>query len=153
MTIAAWDKANVLGLEPVVKEWVGNCNGSDLGIETTVESLLSSLHSLAVGRTSKLFVLWIGEFPVGFIGVSTGKSPLGDQMIANEHFWYVRESVRGPGSLRLMRAAEKWAVEMGCSHMIMNASNLASDLHDQVCDIYAKTGYSKFETAYIKEVK
>ena len=153
MTIAIWDKANVSELRPVVDEWVASCNGKDLEITVNANALLAELHSLAVGRSSCLMVLMVGDLPVGFIGVRISKSPLSDQLIANEHFWYVRESVRGPGSIRLMKEAEAWARSMGCSHIIMNASNLASGLHDQVCDIYQRMGMSKFETAYIKEVK
>jgi GNAT superfamily N-acetyltransferase len=150
--ITTWNTNRVECLRPIVDEWVASCNGSLFGIQVHSDNLLAALFDLCFDTDSDLFVLEQKGVPVGFIGVRKEKSPLGGQMICNEHFWYVMESVRGTGSVRLLQAAEFWAERNGCSHFIMNASFLASDKHDRVCEHYMRRGMMKFETAYIKEV-
>jgi hypothetical protein len=54
--------------------------------------------------------------------------------------------------MRLLKAAKVLAKERGCSHFIMNASNLASDMHDKVCNFYKRLDMKKFETSFISEV-
>ena len=46
-----------------------------------------------------------------------------------------------------------WAKENGCSHIIMTASNLASEMYDKVCNLYQRMGMELFETSFIQEIK
>jgi len=89
------------------------------------------------------------ELPVGFIGVTMFQSPISVDRMATEHLWYVIPVYRGWGGIRLIKVAKAWARSQGCSHFIGNASMLASDLHDQVCELYEAMKMKKFETVYI----
>jgi len=88
---------------------------------------------------------------VGYMGITSYKSPLSSQRIANEHYWYVLPEYRR-ASIRLIKAAIEWTKTRGCSHLQMSASNFASELHDRVCGLYEAFKMKKFETAYIMEM-
>ena len=89
---------------------------------------------------------------VGILGIQIFKNPLGHELMANEHYWYVMKDYRGLSGIRLLKTGFKWAKDQGCTHFICNASNLASELHDGVCKLYKKMGMKHFETTYIMEV-
>ena len=144
-------KGNASGLESIASCWFEECNGETVGVNVSKQIFLESLQELIDGDTDELLVLE-DEEPIGLLGLTTFKSPLGNQIVANEHYWYVVPHRRGLASLRLIKEAEKWARERGCSHLIMSASNLASDLHDSVCSIYERLGMTKFETSYIRSI-
>lgn len=159
-------------LRPIALQWQESCNGGEMKIELDIETHLADLaylvksedadSSAALGMTC-LFLLLndkdspheISEAaisrgePVGYMGLKCFKSPLGNQLIANEHYLFVASEFRGFSTLQLIRAAREWARAKGCSHIIFNASNLASDLHDKVCQFYERLGMKKFETSYI----
>ena len=117
-----------------------------------MEKHLADLQDMIDSDGKDLLVY--GDPPVGYMGLSMFKNPLGTEMFANEHYWYiVPEKRRGAGAIRLMIAAQEWAVQKGCEYLLMTASKLASNLHDNVCNLYMKTGFSHFETTYIKRVK
>lgn len=140
--------ANLL---PVVESWRRSCR-NDFGFNLDTETFVKDLIRLIEGETSDLFVLEDIFGIYGFMGLDMFDSPIGQQRVANEHYWYVIPEKRGISALRFMPLAQKWAKEKGCSHLIMNASNLASDLHDKVCKIYGRFGFEKFETSFIKKV-
>ncbi len=140
-------------LRPVVEAWQDIVIDNEFGIiANDVDKFLIGLGELASNSDSDLLVLCDGGDPIGYIGLNYFMSPLGDQRMANEHFFFVIPEKRGLGSMRLLKAAKALAKEKGCTHFIMNASNLASDLHDKVCDFYERLGMEKFETSYISEV-
>ena len=128
--------------------WEKECK--DLGFEVSVDRHLQDLQKLIDSNDSDLIVL--GDPPVGYLGIIRFINPLGTEMFANEHYWYIVPDKRGIGAIRLMKAAQEWAVNKGCKYLLMTASKLASDMHDKVCRIYEKTGFEHFETTYIKRV-
>ena len=89
---------------------------------------------------------------IGIMGLQKFKSPFGKEYITNEHYLFVKQGHSLSGGQRLIGEAGRWAKEHGCSHLILNASNVASGLHDKVCNLYKHLGLSKFETSYIKEI-
>ena len=124
----------------------------DFGMEIDIEEHLDDLQNMIDSDTADLLVL--GDPPVGYMGLTTFKNPLGTELFANEHYWYIiPEKRRGMGTIRLMRAAQEWVISKGCTHILMTASKLASDLHDNVCKLYEKTGFEHFETTYIKRIQ
>jgi len=140
-------------LRPIAEAWQRECKASDFGIlADNIDKYLAELHSMAVSENAELLVLYDGRIPVGYIGLQYFDSPLGNQRMANEHFFYVIPDKRGIASMRLMKMAKQCAKTKGCSHVIFNASNLASDLHEKVCRLYERTGMKKFETSFISEV-
>jgi GNAT superfamily N-acetyltransferase len=131
--------------------WKRESNHQKLKIDADDDIYIGKLQEFIDNPNNILLVLEDDEI-VGYMGLQAFESPLGNQLIANEHYWYVLPEKRGFSALKFLHAAERWAKEKGCSHLIMNASNLASDLHDRTCRLYERFGMSKFETTYIKEV-
>jgi hypothetical protein len=139
-------------LRPIVQSWYEITRDNPFGIEVSIDNHLADLRVLVESKNSDLLVLLEQGRPVGYLGTQIFDSPLGRQVIANEHYWYVLSDKRGIGSLRLLKLATQWAGQKGCSHIIMSASNLASDMHDKVCELYKRIGMKKFETSFIMEI-
>lgn len=143
---------NAYDLLPLLLEWEADTKDNNFAIEITSERCVEDLHRLATSPDADLVILYDGNVPVGFIGLLYFTNPLGSEKFANEHYFYVTPSKRGLASVRLIKTAKLLAKEKGCSRLLMNASNLASDLHDNVCKLYERLGMQKFETSYISEV-
>lgn len=139
-------------LAPVIKSWINEGRVNEFGFDLNIPSALDDLQSLIKLDSKDLLVLEYSNKIVGFMGILFFKSPLGVQWIANEHYWYILPEYRGHG-LKLINAARRWAKDKKCSHLILNASNLASELHDKVISIYEKIGMKKFETSYIEQIE
>lgn len=152
--VRATNAEDVVRVEPIAWLWEKECNRDSFGIDLDPSGYLKGLRELIVGSDSDLLLLLADddEKIAGFMGLTIFKSPLGNQKIANEHFWFVSGENRGKSSMLLIRAAKEWAKEKGCSHLILNASKLASDIHDRLCVFYERMGFKLFETAYIKEI-
>ena len=140
-------------LRPIVESWQENVQDNDFGIiADDIDKYLTELGNMVLRPDADLIVLYDEETPVGYIGLRYFSSPLGSQMMAEEHYFYVIPEKRGLASMRLIKNAKTLAKMKGCSHRIMTASNLASDMHDKLCEFYEKSGMKKFETSYISEV-
>lgn len=133
-------------------EWKDECKGEDFGIELIPETFFSRLADMINDVDAELFLLLRDNKVIGFMGAIIFQSPLGNQDIAQENFWFVSGKNRGRGKLLLFRAIKKWAKEKGCSHLIMNASCLASNMHGRLCHFYERMGFIKFETSFIKSI-
>lgn len=136
-------------LRPIAESWFEFAKKNKFGIEGNVDKHLLELGMMAVKDDADLIVLYDEDTPVGYIGLIYFISPLSEQKIAEEHYFYVVPEKRGLDSMRLIKSAKYLAGYKGCSHIIFNASNLASDLHDKVCSFYEKQGMKLFETSYI----
>lgn len=137
-------------LRPIVDSWKENVRDNEFGIVADdVDKHLLELGMMAVRDDADLIILYDEDVPIGYIGLRYFDSPLGNQKMANEHYFYVIPEKRGLSSMRLIRNAKTLAKLKGCSHIILNASNLASDMHDKICRFYEKSGMKKFETSYI----
>ena len=140
-------------LRPIVESWQENIQDNDFGIiADDIDKYLTELSNMVLRPDADLIVLYDKETPVGYIGLNYFESPLGNQRMANEHFFFVIPEKRGLSSMRLLKGAKYLAKLKGCSHIIFNASNLASELHDKICKFYEKSEMKKFETSYISEV-
>jgi GNAT superfamily N-acetyltransferase len=143
---------SILKLKDVTESWLNECNVNDFGIRFNLGSFYDDLHKLVNGCTSDLLILETDDGEIaGIMGLTFFKSPLGVQYMANEHYWYILPQYRGNG-LKLIAMAREWAKKMKCNHLILNASMMASDVHDKVCGIYERIGMKKFETTYIERV-
>lgn len=146
-------KGNINRLFDVIVSWNDTCKGSTFGIDISMDRFAEELQVLISNEDSVLFVLIDDTTKiVGIIGMIKFLNPVSNRMIANEHFWYVIPEYRGFHSMHLIRSAFAWAEDNNCSHMMLNASMLASDLHDKVCDLCMRLGMKKFETSFIKEI-
>lgn len=141
-------------LRPVVESWQKAVIDNEFNIlADNVDKYLAELHIIAYSNESDLLVLYDDDTPIGYIGLRYFESPLGANKVANEHYFYIVPEKRGIASMRLLKMAKTLAKLKGCSHIIFNASNLASDFHDKVCSFYEKLGMKKFETSYISELE
>jgi len=122
------------------------------GLEIDDDKYVSDIQKFLDDTETDMLVLFRDTTPIGYFGIEYFISPLSHQKLANDQSWYVMKEHRGIGSIRLYKMAEIIAKEKGCSHLIMNASMMASEMHDQVCKLYEKLDMSKFETSYIKEL-
>ncbi len=138
-------------LLPIIKAWLEECQVNDFGIEVEMTEYLDEVHRLINLDDCDLLIMELDGEIIGLMGVTSFKSPLGKQKIASAHYWYTLPSHRGKG-ISFIREARKWARERGCTHIIFNASNMASELHDKVCQIYNLSGMKKFETTYIERL-
>jgi len=139
-------------IRPLANEWKEMCSCDRFGLEVDISIFLAGLMDLVDGDDSDLLLLMNKDNIVGILGLTKFQSPFGREQVANEHYMFIKKGHSVSGSKRLIDAARKWAKSKGCSHLIMNASNAASDLHDKVCRLYERIGLIKFETSYIQEI-
>ena len=139
-------------LRPIAEAWRNEHKASDWDIEADIEEHLNDLQSLISSYKSDLLVL-MDKVPVGYMGLTVFKNPMGTELFTNEHYFYIIPEKRGGmGAVRLIRAAQNWAKTKGCKFLLLNASNIASNLHDNTCRLYEKLGFRHFETTYIQRV-
>jgi len=140
-------------LRPIAESWQDEAQANKFGIITDVNKHLFELRSMVDNNNSDLIILYDESEPVGYIGLRYFDSPTGNQRIAEEHYLYVIPEKRGLTSMRLIKNAKYLAKLKNCSHIIFNASNLASDLHNKLCRVYEKMGFAKFETCFITKLE
>ena len=141
------------GLLPLILSWKETCKSKELEMEANPLALLLDFKKIIGSEQGVLFGTKNKNDVIGVIGVIIFSSPIGNDLIANEHYWYVMPEYRkGTIGMRLLKKAIKWAESKGCTHFMGNASMLASDLHDNICSIYERIGMKKFETTYIMKI-
>jgi len=139
-------------LRAVFEYWQREQLGTErFGFDVQVDSVIAELQTLIDVVGAVVFVLEDRKGIAGLLAVFVTDSPYGDQKTAFEKYWFVRPKARRHG-LRLLKHAKQWAVGNGCSHFVMTASNMASDMHDKTCRVYERLGFKLFETSYIKEL-
>lgn len=145
-------KGEIEELAPVIESWTKNCDnrfGFDIDTKIFERDLISMLDSdhgdILVLRSNAGRVL-------GFMGLLSLACSLENTYSAVEHYWYVMPEHRGPGSIKMLGAAQAWAKEKGCKRLMVNASRLAGREHDKVCHLYERMGFVHFETTFIKEL-
>ena len=136
-------------LRPIAESWKASVPDNDFNLTVDVDAHLADLNKLTENINSTLIAIYEKDKPVGYLGLKIFINPLGNERIANEHYWYVMPENRTLGTIRLIKTAKMWAKLNGCSHIIFNASRLAGKNHDKVCSFYKKIGCKQFETSYI----
>lgn len=135
-------------LYPILERWLSECNANDFGITVDMPDYIDTVNRLINFDDCDLMVMeYHGEI-IGIMGITSTKSPIGRQVIANVLYWYTLPEHRGKG-ISFVHEARRWAVKQNCSHIIFNASTLGGNLHDRVCRIYEHSRMKKFETSYI----
>jgi hypothetical protein len=150
--IKATSISEVESIRPLANEWKEFCSCDKFGLEVDISTFLAGLMDLIDGDDSDLLLLIDGDKIVGLMGITKFQSPFGQEQVANEHYMFVSQGNSVVGGKRLIDAAREWAKCKGCSHLIMNASNAASELHDKVCKFYKRLDMKLFETSFISEV-
>lgn len=143
---------DVNGLRSLIDAWAEEAQGDQFGIVLDPDYVLADLANIVINPDALLLVLCDETNPVGLMGLRFFTSPTGPQLIAQEHYWFVRPESRGIQSIRLLKAAIRIAASFGCSHLEVSASRMASNSHDPVCKLYERMGGKHFETTYMLQV-
>lgn len=141
-------------IEPIrglLESWLTLCKRTDYEMDCSVERVAEELEMWLMSMVGTLLVAYDGVEPVGFMAVFECKSPVGRDNIALEKYWFCRPNTTMAGPA-LYRAAMEWARKQDCTHMVMSASMLASDMHDKVSRYCEAVGMRLFETSYIVKV-
>ena len=138
-------------LRELIKSWHSEQNGSDFGLDLQVDSALYELDEWRKGEETAIIIQVVDGKVVGFLCVFCVDSLFVGRKVAIEKYWFVMPDHRMAG-VKLLHEARKWAKENNCTHLIMIASNLASDMYETVSRIFEKMGMKVFETSYITEV-
>lgn len=142
-----------VALKPIATSWIEESNGDEFGLDIDVDKGVEQFRKMVMNDNADVLLLVIQGKIVGFTGLLIFTSPLSDQRICNEHYMYILPKYRkGKNPIKIIHAAEDWAREHGCTHIMFNASNLASGLHDKVCRMYERLKMHKFETSYIAQI-
>jgi len=135
-------------LFPVIRSWLAECKANEFGINIEMPDYIDTVYKLTHHEDCDLMVMELDNEIIGVMGLTSAKCPLGEQKIANALYWYTLPEHRGKG-ISFVLEARRWAKRKGCSHIIFNASKMASEMHDRVCQIYERVKMKKFETSYI----
>lgn len=139
-------------LRPLAEQWRQECNCDKFGMKPNMESFLTELDGLINNENGDVLILNKGNKIAGLMGLTIFKNPISDGFVANEHFLYIAPRYRGIGAARIIKVAQEWAKNKGCSHLILNASQMASSLYDRTCSLYERMNFKLFEAAFIKEL-
>lgn len=135
----------------ITEAWKSECLGDEFGVVPSGEIMLNRLYQLVHSDKGDVLVLEKDNEVVGLLGLIKFQSPLSEQYMVGEQYWYILPEHRGNG-MKLIFKAEEWTKDNECTHLILSASMIASKLFDKVCSIYERIGMKKFETSYIKKV-
>ena len=72
----------------------------------------------------------------------------GDRLVMEQVLWVDEEYRNTRAASRLIKAYERWAKEIGATHIML------SDIHgdEKLQRVYKKKGYSLMETSFVKEL-
>ncbi len=92
-------------------------------------------------------VIVIGRPAQGILLAVSNDHPFGAGQVAVETVWFVSESARGRGSMKMLDAYEAWARSVGSTSIVM-----ASLATNDVSGIYLRRGYAPIETHFMKHL-
>jgi len=151
--IETWTSPDrVDSLVPLYEAWKEDQRGGIFGISMQMDSYINDIKKCLESMESCIIVALDENEPVGLIMMITIKSEFSDDQVWGvEKGWYVKPRYRSVGGL-LIQKAKFWCIDKKCSHMVMSASNLASDMYEKVCRFYTRMGMALFETSFIMEI-
>jgi hypothetical protein len=135
----------------VLDAWAKEWQGEDFGLTIDPVKVEADIQKVAADNKCLVLALVKDNAVVGIMGLVTLTSAIGPERIANEHCWYVMPEHR-TWMRSFITYAKAWAQTMGCSHLMLNASYMASDRADRVGSLYQKMGLKPFENVFITEV-
>lgn len=110
-----------------------------------IDALVTLLQTSGAGV---VLVACDGEILIGMLALIVGPHPLSGELMADELAWWVAPLAReGRVGLRLLRAAEGWAVAHGVVWL-----TLVEPLALEAVGRYARLGYTAIETRSVKRL-
>jgi GNAT superfamily N-acetyltransferase len=140
---------NIEVIRPLLDEWSNEADGEQFGVMADPDYAMAEMTKWIEQPGSDVLVA-IHEEPVGFLALFIAPSSVGAQTIAVEKYWYVHP--RASCGVQLLDAAQVWAKDQGCRHLMMSASKLAGNMYAKVCRFYERRGFELVESSFIKEV-
>jgi GNAT superfamily N-acetyltransferase len=110
-------------------------------ISVNPDRLSASVKAVADNPDGVILVSGSDATITGMIAMLAYDHPFSGERMAFEVVWWVEPEARGDG-VRLLRAAEDWAMEQGIGKMQMVAPN------ERVGALYERMGYLPVETSY-----
>ena len=126
---------------------------AELGMTTDKETYLGNLQKFIDSPISDVLVSRSNHEITGMMVMIQSPSIVGPDVNATELYFYVSPRFRGLAGLRLMKAAVKWALDRGCTHLMMSSSKPAGKMFDKVCRLYESFGMKYVEAGYIKRLE
>jgi GNAT superfamily N-acetyltransferase len=151
MEIITWNRP-IEGLVHITEAWKDEQRGVDFGLKLVFDKQIEDLQNIVNSDSMDALVLMDGDRAVGYLCLTVVFNRMGNERWAQELYWYTLKGFRSKGGKMMERAAEYWARDKGCTHLLLSASNLASSMHDRMCRFYELLGFKKFETTFIKEL-
>jgi GNAT superfamily N-acetyltransferase len=111
---------------------------------------ISSWENFIDSGFGVIFTIANDDSIVGMLGGVAYPDINSGKKMATEFFWYVTPSARGKG-LKLFDSFEKWAINKGCSDIIM--VHLQDVMPDKLRKLYKRKGYKAIETHYMKRLQ
>ena len=133
-------------LDPLGREFYGTSRF----LETfSIERFFEIWEALLANGAGVIFGEDCAGELVGVMGGIIHRDIYGEELIAEEMFWFVREASRGAG-IRLYAAFEKWARKKGAASIQM--VHLLDVMPEKVARFYLRAGYDPIETRYAKRL-
>ena len=141
-------------LRSVLDAWIAECSGEleEYGISFSKERCLQSIQMFCDIEIADVLVSKHVDELVGFVVMVKNPSLIGPDIMATEQYFYVTPLHRGWHGIALIEAAEKWAKEKDCTHLIMTASQAAGKLFDKACKLYERYGMRPTEAGFVKTI-
>lgn len=138
-TLADVPRLVEMGTHFLASSTYGQCYSTNpTQMVTTITNLITSPDACGL-------VAEVGGLVVGMIGVVVGSHPLTGDRLAVEMCWWVEPTARGVG-MRLLRAAERWAVAHGATGMQLGAPT------QEVAQFYERLGCVLVERVYYRRL-
>lgn len=138
-------------LRPLIESWKNESRADIFGMAIEPDTLLN--HVRVMAESNQLLTMESRDGKVlGAMGTVVVPNVINRDSVLNEHIWYVMPEHRSRYSFEMVRCAEDIGRKAGCKHFLMTASRMISPLHDRLCRIYNRLGFSHFETTFIKEL-
>lgn len=110
-------------------------------VRATPVQMADTVHMLLANPVGAIFVAERDGDLVGMIGLLFFNQAISGEATVAELFWWVEPEHRGHG-VRLLKRAEKWAIEQGATQMHMVAPTA------DVGTLYSALGYELIESTY-----
>lgn len=112
-------------------------------------SAMESAARMLIDRTPDTGVILVADVGtpvdsalVGMLGLVLTAHPISGESVASELWWWVDPAFRGITGIKLLRAAQQWAIALGANKIYMIAPDA------DVETLYRKMGYRKIEVGY-----
>lgn len=151
MEIMLMDVEDMPKLAPLADRWIAE-TVAEVGPRVDKSACLAGVERVLITGKGDVFVLVEGDLAHGILCVVYGPAAYSTDISARELYFYLLPECRGRWALKMRHAAEKQAALRGCRHIVFTVSVKASESAELICHYFDRSGYSRFEQTFIKEL-